>query len=1002
MKACFRWIVLALLATCSLQSHAQTAPISRYTRLTGNLNFVTTGGSLRTESNDDNYCAVGPTSSGALNGIPVGASIVAAYLYWGGSGATTDTSVSLNGGGVSASRTFTVDVAGPTRTFFGGFADVTARVSGNATFTFGGLTVDAGGNYCSSATVVAGWGLVVIYSSPSEPLRAINVFDGLETFYGSSLTLTPNGFRIPPSGYDGKMAVITWDGDPGNSGASGSFSESLRFNGTALDDGVVAPGSSPTTQQYDGTINTLALATSYGVDVDTYTVTSLLTPGATSATTVYSAGLDRVFLTAQIVSVTSQPIVDLALTKTHSGDFSVGSNATYTLTVTSEPGSQPTDFPIVVTDTLPAGLTYASASGAGWSCSATGQTVTCTHPGPLNAGASLPVITLNAAVGNAAYPSVTNTAQVTTPSNDPDSANNTASDPATVLGPNISTSTKSVQDLNGGDANPGDTLRYTITVTETAGVPALGVIVTDDVPANVTGFAVNSIPAGATNASTGAGTGAGNTGFLNISGVNVPANGSATIVFDVQVAAGAAPGATIDNTATIDNQAGADATPSTPQIIVSQSQIPASGTKPLYLWSNPDQRLSRTQPSGSHPAVTLAEGATTFWTLSPTLSTPVTLAAGGMAVDLYLAESGSGSSRSLQVTLSNTALGNIASANYTTTLTGAAAQRTITLNVPASVTAPAGSAFRLTIANTTSGSGSRTLLVYPLASPGAYSRVSLNSLSVINVDSVTTYNAPSPGGVATSSFAPGATIYVRSVVSDPFGSFDITGANVTILDPASNVQVNNVAMTAGAVIAGATRTFEYAYAAPASAATGAWTVRVVAREGVENTVTDLGVGGFSIARPTLQVLKTSAVISDPVNNTVNPKNIPGSVRLYTVRVTNLGAGVVDANTLAIADAVPANTRLWLADVGAPGSGPLAFMDGTPSSALSYVFLGLSRLDDDLEFSSNGGLTWTYIPSPDASGQDPAITHIRVRPQGTMAGASGGNPWFELRFRVQVQ
>ena len=430
MRALVRWAVLVLLMAVAGAAGAQTAPIARYARFTGNVNFVATGGSLRTQSNNGDYCDVGNSSSAPLGGIPAGASIVAAYLYWGGSGTTTDSTVTFNGSSVTASRTFTTTVTGPTRTFFGGFADVTSRITGNGTISFSGLAVDEGGDYCSSATVVAGWGLVVIYGAATERLRAINIFDGLESFFGSALPLSPDGFRIPASGIDGKMAVITWDGDPANSGSSGGFSESLRFNGTLLDDGIIVPGSDPAAQQYDGTINSLGISTSYGVDVDTYDVSSLLTPAQTSATTLYSSGGDRVFLTAQVVSVTSEPVVDLSLTKTHSGNFTVGSNATYTLTTSNSVGSQRTDFPITVTDTLPAGLTYVSAVGTGWSCGATGQTVTCTHQGPLNAGASLPAITLTATVGNAAFPSVVNTAQVATPSFDPVTSNNTASDTA--------------------------------------------------------------------------------------------------------------------------------------------------------------------------------------------------------------------------------------------------------------------------------------------------------------------------------------------------------------------------------------------------------------------------------------------------------------------------------------------------------------------------------------------------------------------------------------------
>src|SRR3546814_4414015 len=61
-------------------------------------------------------------------------------------------------------------------------------------------------------------------------------------------------------------------------------------------------------------------------------------------------------------------------------------------------------------------------------------------------------------------------------------------DTAIVRHPDLSTSTKSVVDQNGGDANPGDTLRYTITLLETAGVAANGVNVTDTLQAGLEGL----------------------------------------------------------------------------------------------------------------------------------------------------------------------------------------------------------------------------------------------------------------------------------------------------------------------------------------------------------------------------------------------------------------------------------------------------------------------------------------------------------------------------------
>ena len=244
-------------------AHAQQTPITRYTRLTGNINFVATGGSLRSQDNNGNACAVKASDTASLTGIPVGASVVAAYLYWGGSGATIDSSVILNGSGVTAGRTFTATFnnGGTAYPYFGAFADVTSRVTGNGTFTFSGLTVATGAPHCGTSAVAAGWSLVVVYGSASERLRAINVFDGLEPFRGSQLTLNPDGFLVPASAIDGRIAIVAIEGDPGNSDPLGGFSEALRFNGTTLDDGINVPGSSPLVQPYDGTVNAIGSAT---------------------------------------------------------------------------------------------------------------------------------------------------------------------------------------------------------------------------------------------------------------------------------------------------------------------------------------------------------------------------------------------------------------------------------------------------------------------------------------------------------------------------------------------------------------------------------------------------------------------------------------------------------------------------------------------------------------------------------------------------------------------
>ena len=196
-----------------------------------------------------------------------------------------------------------------------------------------------------------------------------------------------------------------------------------------------------------------------------------------------------------------------------------------------------------------------------------------------------------------------------------------------------------------------------------------------------------------------------------------------------------------------------------------------------------------------------------------------------------------------------------------------------------------------------------------------------------------------------------------------------------------------------------TNRFAFRIAVPAGVAVASV---LTATATVSGQTSEFGGNVVVTSGPSLSHLKSVAVLSDPLNNTTNPKSIPGAVELYTLRITNQGSGTVDNNTLAIVDAIPANTALDVRDAGAAGSGPVVFVNGTPVSGLTYTYTALNSTTDGLEFSNDGGATWTYVPTPNADGYDPNVTHIRVRPQGAMAGSgAGGNPYFELRFKVRV-
>jgi hypothetical protein len=75
-----RRVLFAIPAILFPLTNAHADIVTRFTRLTGNYNYVVTGGSLRTQSNAGNPCTIGASNTQTLSGIPVGATRVAAYL----------------------------------------------------------------------------------------------------------------------------------------------------------------------------------------------------------------------------------------------------------------------------------------------------------------------------------------------------------------------------------------------------------------------------------------------------------------------------------------------------------------------------------------------------------------------------------------------------------------------------------------------------------------------------------------------------------------------------------------------------------------------------------------------------------------------------------------------------------------------------------------------------------------------------------------------------------
>ena len=180
---------------------------------------------------------------------------------------------------------------------------------------------------------------------------------------------------------------------------------------------------------------------------------------------------------------------DVALNKARIplGTALVGDAAQFVLTA-SYTGDVPNT--LTITDTIPNNYSIgAITTTEGWSCTVSGQTVTCTKPGGTVAGAgvSLGAVTINTTIVSSAA-DVVNTAVISaaTP-NDPDPVNNTATDsPLTIVEPFIDLTVSKVGPSPAIVAVGGD-YDYDLTTTNLGNVPFYGTLVMSDVlPAGMT------------------------------------------------------------------------------------------------------------------------------------------------------------------------------------------------------------------------------------------------------------------------------------------------------------------------------------------------------------------------------------------------------------------------------------------------------------------------------------------------------------------------------------
>jgi uncharacterized repeat protein (TIGR01451 family) len=227
--------------------------------------------------------------------------------------------------------------------------------------------------------------------------------------------------------------------DPAVAGEDLTYTIQVTNNGPSTATGVVIADSLPASVAFVSASAGCALAA-----VEVQCAVGSLAPGASAAVAVVvrPGAAGALANTVSVGAAETDPspanntatamtavtaIADLALTKSDAPDpIVVGNNITYTLTATNLGPSTATN--VVVTDTLPSGSTFVSASG---SCAHAGGVVTC----QLGTLARNAFIALSIEVETASAGTLVNTATATAIEPDPNGGNNTATASTTVQPP---------------------------------------------------------------------------------------------------------------------------------------------------------------------------------------------------------------------------------------------------------------------------------------------------------------------------------------------------------------------------------------------------------------------------------------------------------------------------------------------------------------------------------------------------------------------------------------
>lgn len=275
-------------------------------------------------------------------------------------------------------------------------------------------------------------------------------------------------------------------------------------------------------------------------------------------------------------------------------------------------------------------------------------------------------------------------------------------------------------------------------------------------------------------------------------------------------------------------------------------------------------------------------------------------------------------------------------------------------SLSSAVTIPSGQA--ITVDITSAVTGVSYQITYD--SNSAPSRVTLPTTTVIHTDLVGVYDAPYPGGTLVTSPANGQVLYVRALVGDPFGAYDITSVPLAIDGPGTSADIN-VTLTDANVVATAASSKLYQYEWRTGSTPGAYSIVATAREGYESITsqrsTTVNLSFLDVGTPATAEFTNSGG--------TNVSTYTANQTIY-VRVTDLdqntNSSLVETLTVTITSSANGDTEtVTLTETGANTG---IFAGSVPSSATT---VGTSN-NGTLYAPSGSALNMTYVDPTDAT------------------------------------